>query len=555
MTIRRNGHSTSLFTIILFQLCFLLLSGCNEDDFIETSNGGSTPPGNSNRPVSTSPNGAYLPIGENSRWVLGATKGQQVILQVADSSGGEYDVDFTNPWLNAQWSFEPQNNIIFLKGISFGKKHFPLPEGTVYFDFDASVGSSWSNGLAQIEVVNKGFSVDTPNGSFDNCIMFQETGKDGNKQYWTFAPNVGFVQFGKGSGALKLSNRSGIPTPSTNANVPAPAAPPPAVAVSTDTLRIAISPNPLATENYNPKSLESRIQQSREIGVNSMQISAQWKNLRKKRNKYNAADTKEYISVAKKYNLEDMLFVLKVIDTHARSTPDNLKRSAFDSREMWDALSKDIDHMAETLDGVKWINIGNEVNSYLSKHPDEVDDYVTLFKKARSALHQKRPGVSVGFTMTFRGFSNRKTRKMLQPLIDASDHISLTYYPLQGGFKVRGPDTVKNDFKKMRELVQEMGNKPLVLQEVGYPSSALNDSSVEKQARFFSNVMEELEERQYPIVFINYFLMSDLPDWMVDDFARYYELPDVATFKAYLKTLGVFDDKGRAKPAWEVLKQ
>ena len=48
--------------------------------------------------------------------------------------------------------------------------------------------------------------------------------------------------------------------------------------------------------------------------------------------------------------------------------------------------------------------------------------------------------------------------------------------------------------------------------------------------------------------------MVDLQEWMVYDFAKYYDLKGQVNFKAYFATLGLFDRTGRSKSAWEVLK-
>ena len=74
------------------------------------------------------------------------------------------------------------------------------------------------------------------------------------------------------------------------------------------------------------------------------------------------------------------------------------------------------------------------------------------------------------------------------------------------------------------------------------------------QAEFYGDVIRALEESD-KFVFVNFFLMSDLPDEMVNDFAKYYKLPDVDLFKSYLQTLGIFDKNGNPKPAWYVLKR
>jgi hypothetical protein len=50
--------------------------------------------------------------------------------------------------------------------------------------------------------------------------------------------------------------------------------------------------------------------------------------------------------------------------------------------------------------------------------------------------------------------------------------------------------------------------------------------------------------------------MSDFSDQQANNFARYYgeNVPGVDRFRAFLKTLGMFDDHGRPKKSWQVFK-
>jgi hypothetical protein len=133
----------------------------------------------------------------------------------------------------------------------------------------------------------------------------------------------------------------------------------------------------------------------------------------------------------------------------------------------------------------------------------------------------------------------------------AGDFFSVTYYPLNPDFTMRPPTDVSRDFARMRTAA---AGQPILVQEFGYPTSALNDSSPQRQAEFIAAVFDELMARPTAYIAANFLFMSDLSDKVVDGFGGYYGLTDSSRFKAYLKTLGLFDDQGQPKPGWTTFR-
>lgn len=131
-----------------------------------------------------------------------------------------------------------------------------------------------------------------------------------------------------------------------------------------------------------------------------------------------------------------------------------------------------------------------------------------------------------------------------------SDIFILTYYPLGTRFIPRGPDAPMADVPKMAELASRW---PVVLQEVGYPSSPVLSSSELRQAQFVSGVFRAWNASAARIPFLNYFLLHDLPPQLCEELAQYYGLPHDRNFKAFLCSLGLRYADGKPKSAWSAL--
>ncbi len=134
--------------------------------------------------------------------------------------------------------------------------------------------------------------------------------------------------------------------------------------------------------------------------------------------------------------------------------------------------------------------------------------------------------------------------KLNQP----SDVFILTYYPLQAdAFSAESPDAPLTDFPKMIQLA---GGLPVVLQEVGYPSADLLDSSEAEQAQFVHSVFAAWKAAGDRIPFLDFFLLHDMTDDFCSTLESYYGVKH-PNFHAYLCTLGLRQSDGTPKQAWQ----
>src|ERR1700730_2048091 len=133
---------------------------------------------------------------------------------------------------------------------------------------------------------------------------------------------------------------------------------------------------------------------------------------------------------------------------------------------MIDRFQRLVEAIRPYLNHVKYLSIGNEVDVYLSAHPSEWSAYTRFYRAAAARVHALAPWIKVGVTTTFDGL--RRDARRVRELNSASDVQITTYYPLGSVLRVRSPASPLADFKAMLRFA---GRRPLVLQEVGYPSA------------------------------------------------------------------------------------
>jgi hypothetical protein len=94
------------------------------------------------------------------------------------------------------------------------------------------------------------------------------------------------------------------------------------------------------------------------------------------------------------------------------------------------------------------------------------------------------------------------------------------------------------------------GSHPVVLQEVGYPTSSVLSSSEADQASFITNVFQVWQTHLQQMPFLNYFLLHDLTSTFCASLAQYYGDPNDAAFEAYVCSLGLRHTDGTPKMGW-----
>lgn len=248
---------------------------------------------------------------------------------------------------------------------------------------------------------------------------------------------------------------------------------------------------------------------------------------------------------------------IQMINTTQRELPAEFSATGFDDPAMITQFSALLDRViTPNIGKIKYLSIGNEVDVYLRAHPGEWTGFKTFFDAAREHARTLDPDILVGITATAEGALTLSRNELLQ-LNEHSDVVILTYYPLDfggdGTVTVRAPQSPVTDFTDMLAFAD---GKALVLQEVGYPASPLNASSEAMQADFIESVFSAWRNAADNIPFLNLFVLHDFTAQMCADFTTYYGvagLGNAESFEAYLCTLGLREDDGTPRQAWNTL--
>lgn len=499
---------------------------------------------------------SFWPLARSQRWELRSPAvGQPMVFEVEDESRGEFRVRWDNPWVAATFFFRLSGDQILLSRLDMGAGTATMPPNTVYFDFSRPKGSSWRSAAGEMTVLETGASVKTPSGTYQNCITIRAKGSDGGATFWTFARGVGPVQFGQGRNAFFLTASGG----------PAPAAPAPSARTSSNSrparsgmtarasrttgLLIGIDANPSAKRGFDARAISEAFDTAVGAGMNFTKIHPKWDEVEKSPGKYQFGDFERHSQRAANSNVPIYLGI-RTIDTHKRSMPSAYAGWRWDDPRMIEKLTRLLEATRSRFQGdVRWVAIGNEVDQYFKNHRNEIGPYANLMRGIAPVIRRLWPNAQVTVNFTWEAADRVSDYK---PIFDQMDVVSFTYYPLNPDFTVKSVNEIDGHFRKLAEAA---AGKKIVLQELGFPSGAANRSSEEKQAQFVERSIRAARSLGDKVVAMNFLWMSDLPDSVVEEFAKYYNLPNADRFKSYLATMGMFDTQGRPKPAWSVFQK
>ncbi len=513
----------------------------------------------------------YLPLAEGNKWTLknGGSK-RPLVIEVLGQEESAFRVRFASPYATNEWMLEPKGDKYFMTKFGANGQFMDLPADTLYFDFGASEGTEWKNVIGKMKVVRK-----------DGDSMLIQQDSKGGKLLFGFEPGKGFVQFGEGKGAFNLSedestiggsrstatpaalplNPGTSPASDTEpvAHVPTPAP----VSTGTPTTErvperrgiratggvlFSITPNVFANEKMSPENLLDRFEMVVDAGMTFLVHNAKWNEFEPKKGQYSLDGLNFNIETAKRLNIP-VAYTFRLIETVDRSMPGDLAKLKWTDPKVEERLLKVLETIVPRFEKrVRWFMLGNEIDGYFGRHPDEIEAYAKLFAKAKRRIQELDPAIQVSSTLMYGGI--RTLDGPMQPLNNQYDFLCFTYYPIRGDFTMKDPGIVRNDIGIMRQYAK---GRKVVLQEVGYPSGSVNQSTEEKQAQFVRNIFRELRANSDMVEAACFWLLADLKDEFVRELTKFYGV-DAGTFKSFLQTLGMFDAKGQPKPAWDVYR-
>lgn len=294
-----------------------------------------------------------------------------------------------------------------------------------------------------------------------------------------------------------------------------------------------------------------------ERGINIFGMSPEWNVLEPTANTYSLQDNLTNpltLLDADETKLASYILVLKMIDTNVKLVLVDLENTDFDDGTMINRFSSllekifsDVPH----INRVSHILIGNEIDGYLSSHPDQVEPFKTFFTAAIQKIHTLSSTVKVGTIITFNAVKNNPD--VFKPIISSGDFICYTYYPIDEHssipWQMRPVNQVEDDFAWM---IDNANGKSIAFTEIGYTSSPDHASSETQQSEFVDVMFRSLAPhiRNKKVEFLYYHGMYDYPENFCVQYAQQQGV-ESTHLCGFMNNLGLHNwQTAQPKEAW-----
>jgi hypothetical protein len=301
----------------------------------------------------------------------------------------------------------------------------------------------------------------------------------------------------------------------------------------------------------------SALLRAKALGITSLPLPIFWDEIERQPGVYTAKEN-WLASVNRSFPFlgMDVQLALSVIDTNNDRRPAWLRDKPFDSVACLQAFDNFLTWVMAQIPklAITSIAIGNEVDVLLGNDAARWRAFDAFLQIALLRVRSLRPNTRVGTKMTWAGLTTTSLeavpRRMIEQIVQRSDHIAATYYPISEGFAMKPVDVVRHD---LSALVRRWHGKPIELSEIGYSSRQGCGGSPENQARFIQVLFDTWDEHHDAFHTVSIFSWTDFSPSVVETLAGYYRL-DNAAFKDFLGGLGLREHNGRAKPAMTALR-
>lgn len=292
---------------------------------------------------------------------------------------------------------------------------------------------------------------------------------------------------------------------------------------------------------------------ARRVGMKATSLSIFWDDYEKEPGVY--TPEVNWLQIANQYYPAadtPVSLTIGVIDTVTKRVPADLAGLSFDDPKVIRRFKRFLDYAFGQIPNLQLtsISIGNEIDGLLGSKPKRWQRYEKFYKKMVRNVHKKRPGVPVGVKIMYAGLSNY-AKPYANSINQHSDVILVNYYPLDEGFRIKGPGVVPEVFETVTSLYPD---QIIHFAELGYPSSSECGGSEVKQERFIRKVFKSWDKYQAQIRLISFVWLTDISGSAVAEYKRYYGV-DNKCFAAYLASLGLRHSNGKTKPAYKELRK
>jgi hypothetical protein len=304
-----------------------------------------------------------------------------------------------------------------------------------------------------------------------------------------------------------------------------------------------------ADMQYYDEALET----AREARIQIAHVYVQWGLTEKSYGEYDWAIPDYILGKFHAYGFEAVVVIPIIFTTKLDVMPQDITFKRFSDPKFVERFVTFTETFMDRYhDTVKYLVIGNEIDVYLTQHPEQVADFRKLVEAVDEALD-----VVVGTEFAIHSVVQNSCENIARRAI-AGDMVFYTYYPTEETFSFGGnPETSEQYFEAMINLAE---GRKIAIVETSWSSSDMLESSEERQTEYVREVFRILKKNRDEIEFLMWINLHDSTPEECRKAAEFFvtgvnneALRDneiMTRFSEFMCFLGLRRTDGTPKPAW-----
>jgi hypothetical protein len=303
------------------------------------------------------------------------------------------------------------------------------------------------------------------------------------------------------------------------------------------------------TQNFDSSENKWRqlLDAAREAGVTSLHIQAPpWAEVELSPGVFDLSIFDSFFQMLAEYNLDYSVDIATPLGISAVDVPSDFTFKSFDDPDLFTRYERYVAAVLNRFSKATHVILHTETAGSFFGSADEKDfqDYCELVSRTTDFVRATLPGVGVGVYGT-----KNESREILACLNKSTDFFGISY------IADRGDD---DHLALLTELAAQAGNKTLVINEAGIPTSPRIGGSEQAQVEFVGMMNEFARSLGDQLQFYSYYLYIDDDESIVRQyvpaFFPNYSEQQKEDLIAFFSSLGLHRADGTPKPAWAVFK-
>jgi hypothetical protein len=352
--------------------------------------------------------------------------------------------------------------------------------------------------------------------------------------------------------AARGAQGAGAPAPAM-APAPAPRARADARAGARPLVGVVISP----AGEFNARNVRDAFRIAREGGAQITRTFVSWTDIESRKGRRDWEGTDGMMQLVRGQGLR-VVVSFNAIHTAVRGPlPDDLRFKGWNDAALIDRFSDFVvAFLQRYADLVDYVELGNEVNAYFTRHPDEMASYREFFTAVRARIRKQFPDVKVGLVFAFHEMQARGDFSVYEQL-RVGDYDGFTLYVYRGRFRFDRPAQDVAD--ALEQIARLTGAREFAVDEIGWSASPALGGSEVSQRDAVAAAFDFLDRAPGRLLFMNWFGLHDGRRHDCDRIARTFVKPGDAmsgdadamrVFSDYLCNLGLRANDGKPRAAW-----